>query len=293
MRPDFAIMVSAVLWGTIWIPVRQLGGAGWDPDLAIGVSGVIAVAALLPLLSYRRRRSSLAGSRVWLLGLIFAFGLALYLEAIVRGNVARMVLLFYLMPVWSAIFGRIFRGDPITVRRIAGIVLGLSGLAVIFYDGTAIPLPAGAADFMALCSGVVWAMAFTYADAGDSKVPDPALAQALSTLVLLGPFLYVLSLVPGGREAAVVGAFSAGPMAGPVWLIALAVVWLLPAVTLTLFGAGRLQPSQASIFMMLEVAIALVSAALLIDEPFGMRETVGAILIIGASFAEFIGRTKK
>ena len=78
-----------------------------------------------------------------------------------------------------------------------------------------------------------------------------------------------------------------------VALVALALAWLLPATTLTLFGAGRLQPSQAAILMMLEVAISLASAALLIDEPFGPREAIGATLIIGASFAEFAGKARK
>ncbi len=283
MRPDLAILVSTVLWGTIWIPVRQLNTAGWDQGLAFTISCGVAVAAMLPVLVLQKRWSQIADTRIWILGLIFGFGTALYLEAIVRGDVARGVLLFYLMPVWSAILGRIFNGDPITHRRVIGIVLGLSGLAVIFYDGSGIPLPSGAADFMALTSGMIWAIAFSYSE--KSKAFRTTFGQVFSSLVLLGPVLFLLSLIPGNRDSLAVSEFSSGQ----TWLIALALIWLLPAITLTLFGAGRLQPSQVSIFLMIEVAVALVSAAVLLNEPFGLRETIGATLIIGASFAEFVG----
>jgi len=292
MRPDLAVLASTLLWGTIWIPVRQLNGAGWDQELAISFSGIAALLLMLPMLFSQHRWSQISSSKVWVIGLIFALGMALYLEAIVRGNIARMVLLFYMMPVWSAIFGRIMKGDPITVQRIAGIILGLSGLAVIFYDGTGIPLPSGAADYMALSAGVVWAFAFTYSD--NSKEYKSSFGQVFATLVLMGPFIYVLTLIPGGtREAVAISGLSSGPWAGGAWLVALGVIWLLPAITLTLFGAGRLQPSQISIFLMLEVAISLASAAILIDEPFGMREAIGATLIIAASFAEFPGLGRK
>jgi len=291
MRPDLAILASTLLWGSMWIPVRQLNGAGWEQGMAITVSMSIAAVMLLPFLFPGRRWMQVAGAKVWALGLLFGFGIALYLEAIVRGTVARVVLLFYLMPVWSAILGRLINGDPITLRRVVGIGLGVSGLAIIFYDGSGFPLPSSASDFMALFSGVIWALAFAFPD--HSKKPMSTFGQVFAALVLMGPAFYLLSHVPGSRDSIAVMGLSGGASAGVVWLVALAVIWLLPAVTLTLFGAGRLQSSQVAIFLMLEVAISLISAAVLLDEPFGLRETLGATLIIAASFAEFDGFGKR
>ena len=291
MRPELAVLASTVLWGSMWIPIRQLSGAGWGQGSAITVSLAVALLALLPFLFQRRRWTQVIKARVFLLGLLFGIGVALYFEAVVRGNVARVVLLFYLMPVWSAIIGRVLNGDPITFRRVTGVVLGLFGLAVIFYDGSGFPLPSSVSDFMALLSGFVWALAFAFSD--KSKEPIPTFGAVFSMLTFMIPVFVLLSLVPGSRESVVLSVFPAGQVAEIIWLIALSLIWLLPAVALTLFGAGRLQSGQVAIFLMLEVAISLATAAVLIDEPFGLREALGAILIVGASFTEFGGISRK
>ncbi len=291
IRPDLAVVASTVLWGTIWIPIRQLNSVGWAQGLATTVSCILATIVLFGFLSYKRRLSKISGARLWFLGLLMGLGIALYFEAMVRGNVARVVLLFYLMPVWSAILGRVINGNAITVRRISGIFLGISGMGVVFYEGSGFPLPSSVADFMALISGIAWAFAFTLLDR--SKVSTSTSGLIFTTLALMGPFFYMLTLVPGSRVSLAVSGFGSGVFGGEAWLIALAFIWLLPAVLLTLFGASRLQPGQASIFLMLEVAISLVSAAFLIDEPFGMREMLGATLIISASFTEFGGFRQK
>jgi len=293
MRPDRAVLASTVLWGTAWIPIRQLSGAGWEQGLAITVSCILATIAVVPIVHYKAQWSQLLGSRVWLIGLLMGLGMALYFEAMIRGNVARVVLLFYLMPVWSAILGRIFNGDVITVRRVCGIVLGVCGMGVVFYDGSGFPLPSSVADFLALFSGIAWAFAFTLSSRSSDSTPY--LGQVFSSLALMGPAFYLLTLIPGSRESVNVSGLASGIFSAEFWLLALAFIWMLPAVSLTLFGASRLDPGKVAIFLMLEVVISLVSAALLLDEPFGLRESLGAVLIIGASFTEFGGfsRTKE
>ena len=75
-----------------------------------------------------------------------------------------------------------------------------------------------------------------------------------------------------------------------IWLVAFALIWLLPGMYMTLFGADHLSPGKVAIFLMVEVVMALVSSAILIDEPFGWREAAGAALILGASLVEFGGK---
>ena len=69
-------------------------------------------------------------------------------------------------------------------------------------------------------------------------------------------------------------------------LLTVATIRLLPVITLTIFGASRLDPGRIAILLMLEIVVGLSSAALLTDEPFGPRELIGAVLILGASGVE-------
>ena len=63
------------------------------------------------------------------LSLLLALSIALYSEGLLRGTVARVLLSFYLTPVWSTLFERLLLGEPITGRRIVTILLGLVGIA--------------------------------------------------------------------------------------------------------------------------------------------------------------------
>lgn len=290
LRPDMAVLFAAAMWGTMWIPARAMSNGGLDSGLAAALSTLVAIAALIPELL--RNPSALVFSRrVWWISFLLGFGVALYWEAMVRGNVARVVLLFYLMPVWTVILARLINGEAATGRRILGVALGLGGMMVVFSANGGIPLPRSLADYMGLAAGVMWALAFVLcARPGMEKT---TLSQLLGSLLILAPSVWLLTLLPGSREAANVMEAQAGLAATVIWLAAFGLIWLLPGMYMTLFGADHLQPGQVAIFLMLEVVIALVSSAILLDEPFGLREVAGAILILGASLVEFAGKGRK
>ncbi len=290
LRPDLAVLFSAAMWGTMWIPARAMSNGGLDSGLAAALSTLVALAALLPYIL--RNRGALVFSRqVWWVSFLLGFGVALYWEAMVRGNVARVVLLFYLMPVWTVILSRLINGEAATGRRILGVALGLGGMMVVFSANGGIPLPRTLADFMGLASGFAWALAFVVcARPGMEKT---TLAQLFGSLLILAPSVWLLTLLPGAREAAGALEGQASLAATLVWLVAFGLIWMLTGMFMTLYGADHLQPGQVAIFLMAEVVIALISSALLLDEPFGMREIAGATLILSASLMEFAGKRAK
>ena len=70
------------------------------------------------------------------------------------------------------------------------------------------------------------------------------------------------------------------------WAALAALAWLLPVTWLLLWGARFLEPGRVSLLLLLEVAVAAVSAALLAGEPFGPREAAGCLLILAAGALE-------
>lgn len=287
LSSDSAILASAVLWGTLWIPLRQIHDAGLSRGWATAASFLLPLLVLAPLALRRWRR--IAASR-WELGTVgfwLALAIALYAEGVVRGQVARVVLLFYLTPVWSTLLARWQLGEPITGRRVATILLGLGGMLVLFGGEAGIPMPRTAAEWMGLVAGVAWAVSMVHVNRTASH---PPLDRVLAQFVFLGPLFLLVTLIPGGAGTA---GFQAGALAAAApRVLVLALVWMLPVVWLTIFGASRLEPGRVAILLMLEIVVTLATAALLTDEPFGRRELGGAALILAASGVE-LGRSTR
>jgi len=203
--------------------------------------------------------------------------IALYTEALVRGPVAHAILLFYLTPVWSTLLARFVLGAPISARRLATIVLGLAGMLIIFGAGAAVPFPVTTGDWMGLAAGVAWAVALVASNRGISL---PVFDRVFAHFVFLGPVFFLVTLIPGNEIAIHSDADSL------LWMFAFALIWMLPVVWLTIYGASHLDPGHFAILLMFEIVVGLTTVALFADEPLGSREIAGALLILGASGAE-------
>jgi drug/metabolite transporter (DMT)-like permease len=281
--PSLAILCSTLLWGTLWIPLRRMHEAGLGGPLAATAGFLLPLVLLLPVAVARRRRLLAGGRALGAVGFCLALSIALYAEGLVRGQVARVILLFFLTPVWSTLLGRFLLAEAITGWRVVTISLGLAGMLVIFADGIGVPLPAAAAEWMGLVAGMTWGLSMVYANRTASR---PSFDRVFVQFVFLGPLFFLLTLIPGSAHST--GLEPGALLASAPWLAAFALVWMLPVVWLTIFGASRLDPGRVAICLMLEIVVGLTTAALLTDEPFGLREVGGAILILGATGVEIL-----
>jgi drug/metabolite transporter (DMT)-like permease len=282
-----AILCSALLWGTLWIPLRALRATGLSDASTTALGFLLPLILLIPFAPGRWRRILSGGWLLGLSGFCLALSIALYAEGLVHGQVARVLLLFYLTPVWSTLLGKWILGEAITGRRIGTIVLGFSGLAVIFGVDVGVPAPEGVGDWMGLTSGIVWALAMVHMN---RTVERPLFDRVFVQFLFLGPIFFLVAWVTGGIHH--VGLSAEALVDSAPWLLALSLVWMLPVIWLTVVGAGRLDPGRVAILLMLEVIVGLTTAALLTDEPFGAREAVGAGLILAASGTELTRRRR-
>jgi drug/metabolite transporter (DMT)-like permease len=282
--PSVAIVVSTLFWGTFWIPLRQLNEAGLGGPWATAAGFTIPLLVLSPFGAIRWRPIAASGWPLVHAGFIMAACIALYAEALLRGYVARVILLFYLTPVWSTLLGRAFLGDRITRARLVTIALGLIGMFVVFGIGTGLPVPQSAAEWMGLLSGFLWGWSMVALRRVEASEFDKVFVQ----FVFLGALFVLFTLVPGGR--AWTSPTPAVFVRGASWLLIFGLVWMPLVLWLTMFGGSRLEPGRVAVLLMLEVVIGLVSAAVLTHEPFGPREFVGAIFIVSACGAELFAR---
>lgn len=285
LMPSLCVAVSGVLWGLFWLPFRALGETGFAGGWASLAFYVAATVVLVPGAIARWRHLAAAGGGLLLTGAVAGAAFSLYATALLFTDVVRVLLLFYLTPVWGTLLGRMLLGERITWYRGTALVSGLAGLLVIlgFEDG--FPMPRNAGDWMALLAGIAWAW-------GSLRIyMQPGIEVYETTFAFFAGGTLVTALVAWLPLAAnaLTPTLSMLGEAWP-WLALLVVVFGVPPVLLTLWGAARLTPGRVGILLMGEVAVGIVSAALWAGEPFGMRETVGAVLIVGAAVVEVMQR---
>ncbi len=282
--PSLAILLTTVLWGTWWIPLRKLDQLG-SGTIWLLVAGIM-VPALLFLPAFianggrilRRNRATLYCA------IFFALAATLYAEGALRGNVARVILLFYLTTVWSTLLARVMLKEPVTPARLVSIALGLTGMWIVLGsdNGGWIPTPNSVAEWMGLTAGLCWALAMVYA----RKIGDiPVAEMVFPILACFAVCMMLLTIIPGGRSWDL--SIDAAVTSTLIWVLLIGLIWHIPAIALTLYGANDVEPGRISILLMMEVVIGVGSAALLANEVFGLREFLGSVFIVSASVTEF------
>jgi drug/metabolite transporter (DMT)-like permease len=275
-RPAGAVALSAALWGLWWLPLRALADAGLSgPAVNAALYGIASI-ALLPWFWLRRRRIAEGGLLLLGAGGLFGAALVSWNLALVLGEVVRVTLLFYLAPVWATLLALAVLGEPVGRLRAISVVLGLAGAAVLLGFADGLPLPRSAGDWLGLAAGVLFALSVTLVRKGHviSGLEQTLVSFAAAALLSLA-LLVIAPHQSSTVDAAVL-----------VWAALAALAWLLPVTWLLLWGARFLEPGRVSLLLLLEVAVAAISAALLAGEPFGLREAAGCVLIVAAGALE-------
>ena len=281
LLPSLAVAMSGAVWGLFWIPMRELDAVGVRGAWAAAVFFGLTLVLVLPLLPSRLRSIRSGGPSVLLTGILTGSAFAFYAVSLVHTTVVNSILLFYLTPVWSTVLGRLLLGEPITRTRGFAVATGLTGLWVILGVDSGLPLPRNAGDWLALVSGACWAYGSLriYDDTGVHHV-DAALV-----FIVAGTVASVATLalpLPGHAEMPALD----GLMGRAGWVLIIAVLAITPTNFLIIWAATRLGPVRVGLLLMLEVVVGIGSAAILIEEPFGVRQVVGGVLIVSAGVLE-------
>ena len=148
-----ALLCGAVVWGLIWYPYRVIEAAGMGGVTATGITyGLAFLFGLLPMWPVVRTiRPSF-----WLLLLaLSAAGTNIgYVLGTLDGVVMRVLLLFYLSPLWTVLLSRALLGERLS-RAGAGVIgLSMAGAIVMLWQpALGFPWPACGAEWMGLGAG--------------------------------------------------------------------------------------------------------------------------------------------
>jgi len=273
MMPVAGLLTGAIVWGLIWYPYRALDHAGVSGALAatLTYAGAFALAAVL--LCWRQIRPHLS----WLLvaiGLSAGWANIGFTLAVIYGDVMRVVLLFYLAPVWTVLFARLLLNERLTAPGYGLMLLAITGaLVMLWQPQLGWPLPRSMAEWIGLSAGIMFAL---------SNVLVRMTARVAIELRVLAVF--------GGCGA--IGAIcilfgSPAPAAWSQVLDQTALLTLLSVVIFSVnvavqFGLARVGANRAIVIYLFELVITAIAAWLLADELLTLKEWCGGALIIVA-----------
>ncbi len=277
LGPALALVFNAFVWGVSWWPFRQLEGAGVHPLWATVLIYALAV-VVITLARPAAWRELATQPALWILVLASGTTNAAFNWAVTIGDVVRVVLLFYLMPLWAVLLARLLLHERLTASAMLRVALALAGALVILWPpGGGVPLPRTLAEALGVLGGFAFALnnVMLRREAARSEGAR-ALAMFVGGALMAG--LLVALLMPGGAVPAL-------PPAAPGWMVgALVLAGFFLAGNLALqFGATRLPANTTAVIMLTEVLFASVTALALGAGTLDARLALGGAAIVGAA----------
>ena len=280
--PSIVCAFGAALWGLYWIPVRGIESVGvgalWTGPVIFGASSLL----FAPYILARTRVFIVSWREILLPGLLAGSAFALYIAAISFTDVVRAILLFYMSPLWSTLLGVLILKERLTINRVVGLVLAFAGLYIVLVVESGLPIPRNTGDWFALISGACWSVASVKLFQGGTRlVAEKVAVFVLFALILsLGLIFVFQGRLDGAPELALLSE-------AWYWIVLVALA-MAPICYMTLWPASILSPGRVGMLLLGEVIVGVASAAILLDEPFGIREILGTLLIVSAGVVEVI-----
>ncbi len=274
--PTLALLFAAVMWGLTWGPLKFIHGLGVDGAMLTLIAFGAASLLVLPFM--------LGQSRHWrghmiAIAVMFLFGgianLA-FTVALMYGEIIRVMILFYLAPVWGVLGGRIFLGEHVDRKRWAGLFLAVAGALVVLGGPSIFASPPSLYDVLAVAAGFAFAMN----NVACRAVQSVPVASKLGAMFLGGTTLAAIFLGFGGASWPTLS------LEGWVWSVTYGLVWIMIATLATQWAVTHMEAGRAAIILILELVVAVVSGALLAGEVLTFPELVGGSLILVATILE-------
>ena len=283
------IVVSSCAWGLYWLPLRSIEQSGIVGSWSIVLVNACPLIILVPLIFFNLDKLKKYPKPILFAGIMIGAAFTFYANGLVQTSVIRATLLFYLSPIWSTIIGIIWLNERLTIARVISIIVALIGLILLLYDfrnQETVMLNFG--DFSSILSGLFWALGASILKKW-SKLPIiPLTAIVYFSTTSLSILLAIIVYKAPIPSLALIGQNFSTAF---IW----SVIVLLPSFCIIFRISQILFPGRVGILMMSEVAVAVISAKILLpEEQMVILQWIGALAILLAGVVEIIfGYSKK
>ncbi|MDJ0738405.1 MAG: DMT family transporter [Gammaproteobacteria bacterium] len=276
--PTLGLLYGATYWGIVWYPTRWLESQGMQGAWLTLVGYGTAALVFFPF-----ARLSLRAVRVQpreVAGLFIAAGWTnvAFVLAVLEGEVVRVILLFYLSPVWTVMLGRWLLHEPFTPRTAIMLGLGICGALTMLWDPALGRVPLNRADVLAASAG----LAFAFNNVMTRRITAlgvRAKTQVAWLGVVLVSTLTIAVLSPALPEAPQIAWWAA---------VGLGLFGFLLSTLAVTYGVTHMPVQRSAVIMLFELIVGAASAWWLAGEVVNLQEWIGgALILIAALIAIF------
>lgn len=267
---------GTLVWGLIWYPYRVLQEAGVSGTLATLITYLLAMLCGMFMLARVWRELPRAGW--WAFLLVFCAGWTNfgYVLAVLYGEVMRVLLLFYLAPLWTILFSYWLLGERLNRYGYLVMSLSFSGAVIMLWEPQrGLPLPQSPAEWIGLSAGMAFALSNVVSRrAAHLSLQTKSYSVWLGTVMLTAVLLYWQGGLTDRLQAISLHS----------WLLLGLLGVVLCCSTFALqYAIANLTANRAIILFLFELVVAAISSYFLAHEVMHLRDWIGALLIVSAS----------
>lgn len=273
------VAVLGLTWGCNW-PVLKVGVTALAPltfrttTLPFAALGLFALAKLSgePVAIPRAwwgRVTALAFFNITLWNVLIVFGV----QQIPAG---RSAIIAYTLPIWSVLFSLWLLHEPLSGRKIAGLALGMAGLAVLLGEEAVNVRRAPLGTLLILGAALAWGLGTVLLRRWAPPLPHTALTAWMMLLGWIPVALAAPALDPGLSSLA--------GMSGGGWFAVLYNIFLSGAIANWVwFRMARTMPvAVSSLSSLLVPVIGVFSGMAFLGERPGASEFVALALVLAS-----------
>jgi drug/metabolite transporter (DMT)-like permease len=273
--PTWALVFGAATWGVIWYPYRLLAQAGVDGIWSTLLTYSIALVAGIALFPRAARSLLPARPLAIVMGLAIGWSNLAYVLGVLEGEVMRVLLLFYLAPLWTVPMARLILRERLDARGLIVMAVAFTGaMIMLWHPAAGFPWPASRAEWMGLGAGFFFALGnvlvrrlHDMGDAAKSLVIWAGVAAVALMYLPMSPSMPMEALANARHAPLLIGG------------IGIALVGMGLALQ---YGLSRLPANRAIVILLFELVVAAVAAYVFAGEVMRAQDWVGGALIVAA-----------
>jgi len=270
------LMIASSSWGIIWYPYRAMENAGLPAPIATFCAYFVGVLFGSLLFGRVWREFPRYAASLALIGLTAGITNVAFLVAIMEAEVVRVVLLFYLAPLWTIPMARVLLDEKINRVGILAIVIAMSGaLVMLWRPELGAPLPKNWYEWLGMLGGFAFALCNVLVRRETRATPEAkSLAGAIGVAMVAIPVALLLVNSPVTTWPQLVQPH--------LLLIAIVGVVMMSSSVAMQYGLTKLSANRAAVILLFELIVAAIAAHYLANEVTRLQEWIGGVMIVAA-----------